>query len=54
MSDARNGDDTNLKGIDNNIALIKAKFPKNDTLITWAQWKAAFKELTDSSDWFEI
>ena len=54
MSDARNGDDTNLKGIDNNIALIKAKFPKNDTLITWAQWKAAFKELTDSEDWFEI
>ena len=50
--DARNGDDTLQKGLDNNIALIKAKFPKNDTVLTWAQWEAARKELTESSEWF--
>jgi len=53
-SDARNGDDTNQKGIDSNIALVKAKFPKSDTLITWAQWKTASQELFNSEDWFEI
>ena len=54
MSDARNGDDTNLKGIDSNIALVKAKFPKSDTLITWAEWNTASQELFNSEEWFEI
>ena len=50
---ARNGDDSMQKGIDGNIALIKAKFPVSDTLLTWTQWDTARKELIADSNWYE-
>ena len=50
---ARKGDTTLQTGLDNNITLIKAKFPVSETLITWAQWDAARKELIESEDWYE-
>ena len=49
---AREGDDTMQKGIDGNIKLVKAKFPKTDTLMTFEQFKIARGELSENDGWY--
>ena len=49
---AREGDDTMLKGVDNNIKLTKAKFPKTEDTMTWDQYSAARKALMEDASWY--
>ena len=49
---ARTGDDTAQKGLDENIKLVKAKFPKTDKTMTWAEYSTARGELMGDASWY--
>ena len=51
MYKARQGDDTEQKAIDTNIALIKAKFPKDLPNMTYTEMQSRMKELYAESTW---
>lgn len=49
--DSRKGDDTKLTAIDGHIEIVKAKFPKDDTIYTYEELDAAITELKKDSKW---
>mgnify|MGYP001361897244 CR=1 FL=1 len=51
MYKARQGDDTEQKAIDTNIALIKAKFPKDLPNMSYTEMQSRIKELFDEPTW---
>lgn len=51
MYKARQGDDTEQKAIDKNIELIKAKFPKDMSPITYTDMNKKIGEVTSDASW---
>ena len=41
-----------LKGVDTNIKLTKAKFPKTESTMTWDEYSAARKALMEDASWY--